>query len=172
MVSSLEKIGIKVKPRELASSAAYTTIQTVKNKIPIALNAGWGKDYADAYTFGGPLFDSRFDHPDRQHQLPLQGMTSEQAKSLGSRSPRGHHPQRQRRHRRLPEDRPRPAGPAQPVLRRPRQEGHGDGAVQVPTCGPRTSPSPGHRDQVRVRPVLRLPSYTQMAVNNKETVPS
>ena len=59
VVSSLEKIGIKVKPRELASSAAYTTIQTVKNKIPIALNAGWGKDYADAYTFVGPLFDSR-----------------------------------------------------------------------------------------------------------------
>ena len=47
VVSSLEKIGIKVKPRELASSAAYTTIQTVKNLIPIALNAGWGKDYAD-----------------------------------------------------------------------------------------------------------------------------
>ncbi len=59
-----------MKPRELASSAAYTTIQTVKNKIPIALNAGWGKDYADAYTFAGPLFDARSHHPDRQHQLP------------------------------------------------------------------------------------------------------
>ena len=50
---------VKVKPRELASSAAYTTIQTVKNLIPIALNAGWGKDYADPYAFVGALFDSR-----------------------------------------------------------------------------------------------------------------
>src|SRR6266511_5742072 len=45
VVSSLNKIGIGVKPRELATSAAYTTIQAVKNNIPIALNAGWGKDY-------------------------------------------------------------------------------------------------------------------------------
>ena len=33
VVSSLEKIGIKVKPRELASSAAYTTIQTVVYRL-------------------------------------------------------------------------------------------------------------------------------------------
>src|SRR6266699_6442566 len=47
VVSSLGKIGIQVKPRELATSAAYTTINTVRNNIPIALNARWGKDYAD-----------------------------------------------------------------------------------------------------------------------------
>jgi hypothetical protein len=28
----------------VVSGAAYTTIQTVKNLIPIALNASWGKD--------------------------------------------------------------------------------------------------------------------------------
>ena len=89
VVSSLEKIGIKVKPRELASSAAYTTIQTVKNKIPIALNAGWGKDYADAYTFVGPLFDSRSIIATGNTNYPLQGMTSEQAKSLGISIPSG-----------------------------------------------------------------------------------
>jgi len=89
VVSSLDKIGIKVKPRELASSAAYTTIQTVKNKIPIALNAGWGKDYADAYTFVGPLFDSRSIIATGNTNYPLQGMTSEQAKSLGISIPSG-----------------------------------------------------------------------------------
>jgi peptide/nickel transport system substrate-binding protein len=89
VVSSLDKIGIKVKPRELASSAAYTTIQTVKNKIPIALNAGWGKDYADAYTFVGPLFDSRSIIATGNTNYPLQGMTSEQAQSLGISIPAG-----------------------------------------------------------------------------------
>ena len=84
VVSSLEKIGIKVKPRQLASSAAYTTIQTVKNKIPIALNAGWGKDYADALQLRGPAVRLALDH--RRPATPTtrcSGMTSEQAKSLG-----------------------------------------------------------------------------------------
>jgi peptide/nickel transport system substrate-binding protein len=89
VVSSLQKIGIKVKPRELASSAAYTTIQTVKNQIPIALNAGWGKDYADAVTFAIPLFDSRSIIPTGNTNYPLQGMTPEQAKTLGIPYPQG-----------------------------------------------------------------------------------
>jgi peptide/nickel transport system substrate-binding protein len=87
--SSLEKIGIKVKPRELASSAAYTTIQTVKNKIPIALNAGWGKDYADPYTFAGPLFDSRSIIPTGNTNYALVGMTAAQASELGIDLPSG-----------------------------------------------------------------------------------
>jgi len=89
VVSSLDKIGIKVKPRELASSAAYTTIQTVKNKIPIALNAGWGKDYADAYSFVGALFDSRSIIATGNTNYPLLGMTPEQAETLGIEYPEG-----------------------------------------------------------------------------------
>jgi peptide/nickel transport system substrate-binding protein len=89
VVSSLEKIGIKVKPRELASSAAYTTIQTVKNKIPIALNAGWGKDYADPYSFVGALFDSRSIIATGNTNYPLLGMTPEQAETLGIEYPEG-----------------------------------------------------------------------------------
>ena len=175
MVSSLEKIGIKVKPRELASSAAYTTIQTVKNKIPIALNAGWGKDYADAYTFAGALFDSRSIIATGNTNYPLQGMTSEQAKSLGIAIPSGrHHPERRRRHRRLPGDRPRPAGPAQPVLRRPGQEDHGGRrsagcpylwAKNITVTG--TTVTKCEFDQFS-----GYLSYTQMAVNNNETIPS
>jgi peptide/nickel transport system substrate-binding protein len=88
-VSSLEKIGIKVKPRNLASSVAYTTIQTVKNKIPIALNAGWGKDYADPYTFVGALFDSRSILEAGNVNYPLLGLTAEKAKELGVRIPSG-----------------------------------------------------------------------------------
>jgi peptide/nickel transport system substrate-binding protein len=89
VVSSLEKIGIKVKPRQLASSAAYTTIQTVKNNIPIALNAGWGKDYADPYSFAGALFDSRSIIATGNTNYPLLGLTKEQAGSLGIKYPEG-----------------------------------------------------------------------------------
>jgi peptide/nickel transport system substrate-binding protein len=89
VAASLEKIGIKVKPRELASSAAYTTIQTVKNKIPIALNAGWGKDYADPYSFAGALFDSRSIIATGNTNYPLLGMTPEQAQELGIEYPEG-----------------------------------------------------------------------------------
>jgi peptide/nickel transport system substrate-binding protein len=89
VVSSLEKIGIKVKPRELASSAAYTTIQTVKNKIPIALNAGWGKDFADAVSFVLPLFDGRSIIPTGNTNYPLVGLTADQASNLGVSIPAG-----------------------------------------------------------------------------------
>jgi peptide/nickel transport system substrate-binding protein len=89
VVSSLAKIGIKVKPRELASSAAYTTIQTVKNQIPLGLNPGWGKDYADAYTFTFPEWDSRSIKPTGNSNYPLQGMTPDQAKTLGITYPQG-----------------------------------------------------------------------------------
>jgi peptide/nickel transport system substrate-binding protein len=89
VASSLAKIGIKVKPRELASSAAYTTIQTVKNKIPIALNAGWGKDYADAYTFVGPLFDGRSIIATGNTNYALVGLTPDKAKELGVSIPSG-----------------------------------------------------------------------------------
>ena len=89
VVSSLAKIGIQVKPRELASSAAYTTIQTIKNKIPIALNAGWGRDYADACTFVGPLFDGRSIIATGNTNYPLVGLTADKAKELGVSIPAG-----------------------------------------------------------------------------------
>jgi peptide/nickel transport system substrate-binding protein len=89
VAASLKKIGISVKPRELASSAAYTTIQTVKNKIPIALNAGWGKDYADPYAFVGALFDGRSIIATGNTNYPLIGLTPDKAKELGVQVPSG-----------------------------------------------------------------------------------
>jgi peptide/nickel transport system substrate-binding protein len=89
VVSSLEKIGIKVKARNLASSAAYTTIQTVKNMIPIALNAGWGKDYADPFTFIGPLMDSRSIIATGNTNYALLGMKPAQASEFGIDYPQG-----------------------------------------------------------------------------------
>src|SRR6266516_2325038 len=89
VVSSLGKIGIAVKPRELATSAAYTPIHTVKNNIPIALNAGWGKDYADPLTFMLPLFDGSSIIPSGNTNYALVGLTSKIAGGLGIKIPSG-----------------------------------------------------------------------------------
>jgi len=57
IVDSLSGIGMTLKVRELDTGTCYTTIQTVKNLIPMSACPGWGKDYADPSTFA-VLFDS------------------------------------------------------------------------------------------------------------------
>jgi peptide/nickel transport system substrate-binding protein len=89
VAQDLAKIGIGVVPRELETGAAYLTIQTVKNDIPIALNAGWGKDYADPYTFAEPLFSSSSIIPSGNVNNSLVGLTGSQASSLGIGYPAG-----------------------------------------------------------------------------------
>jgi len=79
---NLASIGIQVKVRELDTGTAYTTIQTVKNKIPIAANAGWGKDYADASTFA-VLWDSSGINCEGQINYSEVGMTKDQATKCG-----------------------------------------------------------------------------------------
>ena len=85
----LAKIGIGVVPRELETGAAYQTIQTVKNDIPIALNAGWGKDYPDPYTFAEPLFSSSSIIPSGNVNYSLVGLTKAQASAMGVAYPAG-----------------------------------------------------------------------------------
>ncbi len=89
VVSSLAKIGIRVTPRELATGAAYTTIQTVKNRIPIGLNPSWIKDYADAFTFAAPLFSSSSINPSGNVNYSLVGLTPSKAGELGISFPQG-----------------------------------------------------------------------------------
>jgi ABC-type oligopeptide transport system substrate-binding subunit len=89
VVSSLQKIGIQVKPRRLATTTAYTTIQTVKNMIPIALNASWGKDYPDAYTFAEPLFTKDAILPTFNTNYALLGLDRAKASELGIKFPAG-----------------------------------------------------------------------------------
>jgi peptide/nickel transport system substrate-binding protein len=82
---NLASIGINLKVRELDTGTAYTTIQTVKNLIPIAANAGWGKDYADASTFG-VLFISSGIICEGQVNYPEVGMTQKEAQACGVES--------------------------------------------------------------------------------------
>jgi peptide/nickel transport system substrate-binding protein len=52
------EIGINLKIRELEIGTSYTTLQTMNNLVPIAVNAGWGKDYGSPYGFDFFLFNS------------------------------------------------------------------------------------------------------------------
>jgi peptide/nickel transport system substrate-binding protein len=79
---NLKAIGINVKIRELDSSTAYTTDQTVNKLVPIAANTGWGKDYADPSTFA-VLFDSSGISCEGQVNYSEVGMTEAQAKECG-----------------------------------------------------------------------------------------
>jgi peptide/nickel transport system substrate-binding protein len=82
LTQNLAEIGINIKMRELDSSTAYTTINTVNKLIPIAANAGWGKDYADPSTFG-VLFDSSGILCEGAINYSNVGMTADQAKECG-----------------------------------------------------------------------------------------
>ncbi len=78
--SSLEKIGITLDSREVTD--AYTPIQTVAKEVPISIRPGWGKDYPDAFTFVGFLFDSDFPCTGN-YNYHLVGLTEEKAKECG-----------------------------------------------------------------------------------------
>ena len=67
------KIGITFKVRQI--NGAYTTIQTTNKNIPFSERPGWGKDYADPYTFFGELFDSRALIPSGNTNYSLVGIT-------------------------------------------------------------------------------------------------
>jgi hypothetical protein len=58
-------------------------IQTPSKNVPIAERPGWGKDYADAYTFFNPLFDGRTIIPNGNTNYSLVGITPAQAPKLG-----------------------------------------------------------------------------------------
>jgi ABC-type transport system substrate-binding protein len=64
-------------------------VQTVKNQIPIGMDTGWGKDYADPGTFGAPLFGGPNIVPTNNSNYGLIGLTPEKAKELGIKVPPG-----------------------------------------------------------------------------------
>jgi len=88
VVQNLDSIGIKVLPRELATGAAFSTITTVRNNIPIAFGIGWIKDYDDPFTFTSG-FSGRSIVPAHNDNLSLVGLTGSKASELGVGYPSG-----------------------------------------------------------------------------------
>lgn len=88
VVQGLDKLGIKVTPRELALGALLTAIGTVANKIPIALGIGLFKDYSDAFTLESG-FLGRSIIPAGNSNFSLVGLTRPRASELGPTFPTG-----------------------------------------------------------------------------------
>lgn len=79
---SFEEIGITLKTQELLD--AYPVVSTVAKDLPISTYPGWGKDYPDAYTFVGFLFQGG----DKilcegNYNYSLVGITPERLKECG-----------------------------------------------------------------------------------------
>jgi peptide/nickel transport system substrate-binding protein len=87
MESSLGKIGITMTTRNIDDP--YQFIFTPKEQTPMSGTAGWGKDYADAFTYYLYLFDGRVITPDFSYNEPLVGLTEKQAKDMGIDYPEG-----------------------------------------------------------------------------------
>jgi peptide/nickel transport system substrate-binding protein len=81
------KIGVEFKSRNLDSP--YEFIFTPTEKVPFSGTAGWGKDYADAYTYFLYLFDGRTITPEFSYNEPLVGLTEELAQEIGIEWPEG-----------------------------------------------------------------------------------
>jgi peptide/nickel transport system substrate-binding protein len=84
VIANANSIGIHLEPRDSATSAAYTSLQTVNKNIPISLVAGWGKDYPDPYTFVYTLFHSSSILCQGNVNYSLVGISPAQAKSCGA----------------------------------------------------------------------------------------
>jgi len=80
--SNLASIGIKTRLRELDTSSAYSTLQTVKNLIPISAIAGWAKDFADPSTFGVQFISEGINCEGQVNYSEI-GMTREKALECG-----------------------------------------------------------------------------------------
>lgn len=80
---NLASIGIELKVRELDSGTAYTTIQTTNNLVPIAANAGWGKDYGSPFGFDFFLFNTAGLACEGSVNYSNIGMTAEKAAECG-----------------------------------------------------------------------------------------
>lgn len=74
---NLSQIGIELRTRELESGTAYTTIQSTSRNVPIASNAGWGKDWADPRTFTQLLFTGAAIQREGNVNYSLVGVTPE-----------------------------------------------------------------------------------------------
>ncbi|MGH2806195.1 MAG: ABC transporter substrate-binding protein, partial [Actinomycetota bacterium] len=78
--ASLHKIGIEVETNE--PDDPYAAIQRLPNHAALTSIPGWGKDYADPYSFIGFLFDGRNIDARSNTNYSLVGLTEERAATL------------------------------------------------------------------------------------------
>jgi len=54
----LEPLGITLDVKQLERGVMYTKCNDMNSQTPLCAGPAWGKDYADGFTFGDPLFGS------------------------------------------------------------------------------------------------------------------
>jgi peptide/nickel transport system substrate-binding protein len=60
---NLAGIGIEITPKALDGPVIYSKCISSPEQFPLCVYVGWVQDYADAYTFGPPLFDASSLYP-------------------------------------------------------------------------------------------------------------
>jgi len=85
---NLARIGIRVEVRELPTGPSYDAVGNVRQRVPIAINSRWAKDYADPITFFN-LFRGDGIIPAGNVNHSLVGLTAAQARELGVAYPAG-----------------------------------------------------------------------------------
>jgi len=83
VANDLAKIGIMIIPRDLETGAAFTAIETVKNKVPMSALGGGYADYPDGYGFAEASYASSALAATGCCNYSWVGLTKSQAKSLG-----------------------------------------------------------------------------------------
>ena len=106
---SAAKIGITFTVRSV--EGAYPAIQTPSRNIPIAERPGWGKDYADPFTFFNPLFDGRTIQANGNTNYSLVGITPATAAKVDAKGDLTERAERRRRPRPLRDARGQRAHP-------------------------------------------------------------
>ena len=88
ITESLNAIGIRTTARELPTDAAYRTIGTVAENVPITATPSWPKTYADPGTFASIFQSGAITATDNVNHS-LVGLTRAQARTLGVTLPAG-----------------------------------------------------------------------------------
>ena len=84
---NLAPLGITMDVKELERGTMYNKCNDANSQTAFCIGPAWGKDYADGYTFGGPLFDSS-GLWESCCNYSLLGATADQLKGWGYASPR------------------------------------------------------------------------------------
>jgi peptide/nickel transport system substrate-binding protein len=88
LVQDLARIGIDVVPKELAAGAAFARLGDASARVPIAMFASYGKDYADPFSFLR-AFTADAIQPSGGVNASLVGLTRSRAAELGIPYPPG-----------------------------------------------------------------------------------
>jgi peptide/nickel transport system substrate-binding protein len=80
---NLEPLGITLDVKSFERTTMYSKCEDPNSHWQLCPSVSWGKDYADAYTFGPPLFSASAIGPQSCCNDPMVGASPETLKSLG-----------------------------------------------------------------------------------------